>query len=489
MAEKTISINMRNVMEFKDIVRDLTIKVVRKVTMFEQTRLIVLLALLVLGLSACNRTDIAITDGAFSPKSPSSTDTLKVTLEVANLGNTQIKDAVISVFFGIGRAAFALPDKELPRVTLSPGTSTPIAVLWPLPPAWGNKDVTIWAEADVTREIDESNETNNRLDLGTVRIAPPGAFICQNSDLIIARFRNETYECFDIREKSKAEIEQVLSPNTARLLLFGTYTVIDCPVSKLDAAYDHITFANTIQHEIQTNNVGASPVINFDTSFNPWNLIYIVVYSNVADLQEDCGVESASACAGGFRIRITERHLEPFSGVVGINEGNRNYYYSIRYPDNCHGLEFHEYQHIIDRNLLKPHPLWFEEMIARLFADGVHFTQLLCPEVEFYNIFKITDGERTELTEPPDLRLINSERPLNSFANLYANGDSCREAIIMQMNREAYNKEAVYLRKLFRRMRNEDINTDDQIARVVLMASDNDPTVKNFLEENGCQCQ
>jgi hypothetical protein len=128
-------------------------------------------------------------------------------------------------------------------------------------------------------------------------------------------------------------------------------------------------------------------------------------------------------------------------------------------------------------------------MIARLFADPVHFRQLLCPEVEFYNIFKITDGERTELTEPPDLRLINSERPLDSFANLSAKGDPCREAIIMQMNREVYNKGTAYLRTLFRLMRNEDINTDDQITRVVLMASDNDPTVKNFLEENGCQCQ
>jgi len=456
----------------------------------KQKWLTLLVLSLLFGILSCKpEPDIAITDGSFTPESPESTDTIEVTLEVANLGDTQITDAVVSVFFGIGGTAFALPDHELPRVTLSPGTSTNIKVLWPLPPAWGNKDVTIWAEADVTREIDESDETNNKLDIGTVRIAPPGAFICQNSDLIIPRFRNETYECFDIREESKTEIEQVLSPNTTRLLLYGTYTVIDCPVSKLDAAYDRITFANTVQHEIQTNNVGASPVLNFNTSFNPWNLIYVVVYSNVDNLREDCGVESADACAGGFRIRITERTLEPPSTVIGINEGDTNYYYSIRYPDDCHNLEFHEYQHIIDRNLLKPHPSWFEEMIARLFADHVHFTQLLCPEVEFYNMSKVTNGERTELTEPPDRCLINSERPLDTFANLSAKGDPCREAIIMQMNREAYNKGNTYLRKLFQLMRNEDINTDNQIARVVLMASDNDPTVKNFLEENGCQCQ
>jgi hypothetical protein len=436
--------------------------------------------------------DIAITNGTFHPTSPEPTDTLTVNLEVANMGSTQIQDAVISVFFGIGGTAHALPDAELPRVTLMPGETVPLEVLWDLPSGWGNKDVTIWAIADITHAIVETNETNNRFDFDTVRIAPPGPFVCQDNELIMPRFRDENYACFDVRDMDQSAIEQMLEATTTRLLLYGSYAVIDCPVALLEACYDHIAFVNTIQHEAQTNNVGAGPVIVFDSPFtpNPWNLIYIGVYATKEDLEEDCGT-GADACAFGYpytgRIGITEKHLEPHSGTIGINEGETNYYYyNIQYPDDCHIAESHEYQHVIDRALLNQHQGWLEEMVTRLFVHPIKFIQMLCPDVQFYNIYKRSNGVITELTEPPDLYEINSYLPLDNFANYYANGDPCREAIIMQMNREAHDQGQTYLRKLFRLMRTESISTDEEVAHVILLASDNDPAVLTFLTENGC---
>ena len=98
------------------------------------------------------------------------------------------------------------------------------------------------------------------------------------------RFRNQTYQYFDVCEKDKSAIAHELAPVTTRLLLYGSYSVIDCSTDLLDAAYDRIEFGNNVQHYVQTRNVGANPVINFNNPKNPWNLIYIAVYSDKHEL-------------------------------------------------------------------------------------------------------------------------------------------------------------------------------------------------------------
>jgi hypothetical protein len=89
-------------------------------------------------------------------------------------------------------------------------------------------------------------------------------------------------------------------------------------------------------------------------------------------------------------------------------------------------------------------------------------------------------------TSLPTYGMINSERPLDNFANFYAQGSPCREAIIMRMNREAHSKGNEYLRKLFKLLRAEPIVTISEIASAILLASDNDAAVKTFLMDNGC---
>ena len=126
-------------------------------------------------------------------------------------------------------------------------------------------------------------------------------------------------------------------------------------------------------------------------------------------------------------------------------------------------------------------------MLARLFADGLHFSKLLCPDVAFNNTTMITaNRDIVPLVEPPDLRQINSGRPSDNFANFYAQGLPCREAIIIQMNREAHSKGQTYLRKLFTLLRTEPIVTLAEIATAILLATDNDAAVKTFLMDNGC---
>ena len=261
---------------------------------------------------------------------------------------------------------------------------------------------------------------------------------------------------------------------------------MDCPIAALDTCYAAGEFLNSIQHEFQTNWVGASPAIFFDTEANPWNLIYIGVFPDYDEVGAHCGITSASACALGFRIAMAEPRLVPSTSTTGINEGTTNYYYQAVYPDDCRAVEIHEYQHIIDRAFLQQHGSWFEEMIARLFAEHRWFKTALCPDIEYDFMYKVTDDIQTPLAEPPDLRIINSELPLDDFAAYYSEGDLCREAIIMQMNRDANEIGNPYLYTLFRLMRTEPIVTDEEIAAVLLEASGYDPDAQTFLQQSGC---
>jgi len=232
---------------------------------------------------------------------------------------------------------------------------------------------------------------------------------------------------------------------------------------------------------MMTNNVETSPVLVFDSPSNPWNLIYIGVYDSKADLEADCG-EGASACAGLYGMSIPEDAIKPpelgpgETRVSGIWDGTTFYYWSVQLPDDCHPVFVHEYQHIINK-ALQPHSSWLEETLVWLFIGDLE----LCANVQYTDIYKSTDSEIVRLDAPPSDYEINSERPLDSFADNAANKDPCREAIIMQMNRGALSMGQAYLRKLFGLMRTERIQEDDSAARVVLQANDNDPGVEAIL--------
>jgi CARDB len=440
-------------------------------------------------LSGC--ADIAVTNGTYQPSEIHESDTIIVDAEVANLGTTLINDAKVSVFFGVGKTAYALADQELPSVNLPPATHTTIRINWPPKPGWGNKDVRIWALADAGRDIDEVDEQNNSYEIvNKVRIQPDIPFVCGNNMLIMARFSTMQYQCFDIREHNLSQIKSTITNTTGRILLYGFYAVIDCAVELVVKCDGHIRYLDAQQHEFQTNYVGAGTILHLDQAQlpNPWNLVYIAVYPSINELEEDCGA-GANACAGGSLIAITEWHLNlagTYSAIV-ISEGAGMYWYTQYIPDSCQPLEYHEYQHIINRLLLQSHQSWFEEMIARLFADNVVFPLSLCPDIEFTNIFhEDAFGEVTAMAEPPKLYEINSERPLDNFARYYAAGDSCREAIIMQMNREALANGQSYLRKLFQILRHESLADKHLIAAAILLASDNDANVRDFLLINSC---
>ena len=156
--------------------------------------------------------DIAITGGAFTPAQPCSVDTLDVRLQVSNLGNIPITNALVSVFIGIGGTAYAFADQDLPKVSLSPGETADLQVLWPLLPVpeFGNKDVRVFALADASRILDEVDEDNNTFDLGQIRVEPTEPFVCPGSGLIFSEFEKDSYECFDIRESTVSDVADLL---------------------------------------------------------------------------------------------------------------------------------------------------------------------------------------------------------------------------------------------------------------------------------------
>ena len=447
--------------------------------------------LLLLALAVAGCADIAITKGSILPPSPREGDTLTVDLTVRNNNLRPILNAVVSVFFYVGRTAYALPDQQLPRVSLLPFSNSRVRVQWPLRTGWGNKQVRVLAVADITHAIDEVDERNNTLELGNLRIAPVADFVCQGNGLIMQRFQSRSYQCFDIRDMALSAIQSALASDTERVLLYGYYAVFDCPVARLTSCNDYIRYLDGHQHEFQTNYVGAETILNLDArAANPWNLVYIAVYPDFDTLALDCGAGASACIFGGSlfgRIAITEWHLDHRGGTVGIQEGSASSWYTQQWPETCHAVEYHEYQHMIDRLLLQPAESWFEEMVARLFADNVMFPRALCPGIEYSGVFyEDENGQVSELADVPSLYAINSELPFDNFGTLYAAGDTCRQAIIMQMNRAALAQGQPYLRKLFRTLRVESIATKHEVAKAIWIASDNAPEVRNFLQAGGC---
>ncbi len=435
-------------------------------------------------LSSC-KPDLIITQGSFSPSTPQEGDVMNINLVVKNNGKVTASDAKISIFFEIAGIAYAPPSNSLPAVTLSPGDQTTVSFQWKFASGWGNKRVHLFAEADVGHSIDELDEQNNRYDFGDLFILPTTPFTCGNNQLIIPKYKNKAYQCFDIRTNTLDNILSSLNQATERVFLYGDFAAINTPVTLLHYSYDRIIFLNNIQFQIQTNNVSALPIFDFKDPSDPLNLLCVTVYDNITDLQADCGA-GVDACAWGHNISVTENAVNPLPSITGISKGNINYYYNTVMPSDCLPIEFHEFQHIIDRLYLKPHDSWFEEMVARLFANPSNILPLLCPSVQFTDIQKVENGQTQILTTLPSLWEMNSTLPLENFGTQYANGDVCKQAIILQINRDALAGGQTYLRKLFSILSINDIDTDQKIAQAVLLANGNDPAVKAFLQQNGC---
>src|SRR5262245_52535540 len=186
--------------------------------------------------------DIAITGASMNPSSPAADDVLDISLQITSLGQVEIVDAVISVFIEIGHTAYGRPSQSLPTVSLAPGETTTVPFKWPLLPEFANKDARIYALADTSNLLAEANEQNNRWDFGVRRIEPTVPFVCQGSTLVLDVLSGESYACFDIRESTLAEVQQAISASAARVLLYGSYAVLDCPASLLQKCYARTKF-------------------------------------------------------------------------------------------------------------------------------------------------------------------------------------------------------------------------------------------------------
>jgi hypothetical protein len=122
-------------------------------------------------------------------------------------------------------------------------------------------------------------------------------------------------------------------------------------------------------------------------------------------------------------------------------------------------------------------------MLARLIPETGEAEEALCPGIESFNVYKTVDGGPSmPLTERPDYRVINSEVPLSLSGAFYADGDPCREAIIMTISRDAFIGGTEYLRTFFDLMRSNRIIANLQIANVLLLANGGDPETEALLE-------
>ena len=317
------------------------------------------------------------------------------------------------------------------------------------------------------------------------------AFDCINNRYNI--FYNASYECIDLSDSDV--LNKIEQAHTERVVFFGAYSAYDCPNENLldytlRNCYNVAWFFDRFEHPFIADYLGVLPRLNFNNTQNPYNIIYVTVARNVEEVHRICDNPTADACAGGWRI------VQQASSAGGIDSANKiktiginipetgdSYFYSIYFPNNCHVGEVHEHIHIFDRFYLPDHQSWFEEMLAR----AIHKT--FEPGLCHFNItdtrLQSSNGRITPLNTV-DIREINADRPLDNFATFYVGNDTCKQAIIMQLNRESLHYGEKYIKQLFSTLKSHPLWTTDEVGSAIVSASMDSESARTFLRTNLC---
>ena len=317
------------------------------------------------------------------------------------------------------------------------------------------------------------------------------AFDCDNNPYTL--YKSSSYECFDL---SDLEILNKLDNiHAERIVFYGAYSAFDCPNSKAIADYNITNcyyvawFFDRVEHSLIADFLGVSPKLSFyNPTQNPYDIVYVTAANNLDDVHSFCGMNFADACAGGWKI------IQQASGIdtsgkektfgMSIPATGDSYFYTIKYPINCNVGEFHEHTHIFDRLLLSLHDQWFEEILARTIHDS--FDSELC-NFEIKNAYLYSNGQIKEYLTDVDRREINSERPFENFAVSYVGNDSCKQAILMQLNRDAVKYGKSYIRSLYSEFRIEPLGSTSEISTALIKASPDPESARQLLTSNGCK--
>lgn len=342
----------------------------------------------------------------------------------------------------------------------------------------------------------QQNDTNKELvQKETVAPTPIGAeniaIDCSDLWFVPAQLKNAVYACQNIYTVDQDTLVKSIPSSADRVILAGKHSDYNCPVTSekvsdiLNQCYKRAKFLDTWQFP-KTSQILGIPL--------PTQKVHFTVVNSYEQAKEICmqaGLDSGAViCINDSVIYIPEEMLKERSSVLTAYEferlGDEKITYKIRLvsPKNCPASHMHELQHFFDFQAYGKAAAWFEESLVALVQDMM-YSDICPPGFSYENVKKEVNGQKTSLPNF-DLFSLNTEVPLTSRVEDYAQGNQCRRGIDMQIARSLRQQKTAYLPALFSALKGRNGNTESDIAKAVWESTQRESDVKNFLLSNSC---
>jgi len=380
-----------------------------------------------------------------------------------------------------------------------------------------NKIIEEFPTQQIIKEINEtiiSNEIFDNLENNTTTLSAISSIARPDKKqyLDCSEYSDDNtigeYDCFDVYDGNPEDIIVNAKNSTKdRIAFYGSYVLYDCPSENtlkkyknksedsdyldrediLRSCYLVSRFVDSYQHISIARNLGVNPSMFFDNPKNPQNFTKFIIFVNEKELMNICE-EYSDACTTFDHVyqSLEYTKLDKSNEVIShiMIEGNTMYVYDEYVPENCYAGEIHEHIHVFNSHYLRQRHLWFEEILVRpmieILKEDVCDFNVIKSSLRSYRNGFISEAIIHNVTTV-DTRKINSELPFESFAELYTNKNVCRQAIAMQLNRDALKGGKSYIKKLYKIMQENFIDTDKNIAIALINASLDKAEAENTL--------
>lgn len=313
---------------------------------------------------------------------------------------------------------------------------------------------------------------------------------CANSKDIPGEHRRSKNLCVNIYQTGADDLKnKITNLDPERIILYGQFAVINYP-TKTAAQIEnyleqaHIT-ARFIDNYLYPKFAEAAGIKI------PAKKLYIHLSGNKDELQKYCS-QKASACAKDNVIYLLihgkSKGLYFPSGLdrsakmgykAGQNEESIYWYYEIQ-PPNCPMLSkfAHEFTHYFDNLSYGVAETWLEEGVARIFELAV-YKEMCPPGVKAFDVRREENG----ISYPVENFEYPSDEAMRFFLTDFWNGDNCRLAQFLLINRELKTQGLKFHQKMSMAFKNK--SEKEKIMGLINVSSDPAGN-KNIFQNAGC---
>ena len=304
------------------------------------------------------------------------------------------------------------------------------------------------------------------------------------------------YYCENIYRTNPADLDTKIDKSKhQRLLLYGQYSLIDCPLTIstnyniAERCYQTAKFVDNWQIPRMASLLG------FDI---PDKKVHMYFTEKFEDVKILCNTsQPASACIrqGYDIIRFPMLygkypfHLAGLKLYGGLYEGlNQKVMYEFDETTlkGCYAPEAHELVHYFNYSVfggsITP---WAEEGFTRLIEYKM-LDEDLCPPGKIYtNVYKTENGVTAKAPDF-DMSKIDEAEPLTSDLEEYAEGYQCRKGVYMQFSRLLNDDGYGFVKDFYAEINKLRTSKDSDYARALWIGTGKTDKIKKFLNDNDC---